>query len=289
MTRARLSKLIRRGISVGLIPVTLGVGIGVGLRVVKPKFATTLLARGCIEVQKHAYDVTGRLIRQSLPTFTFRLHEDQRQQLTDSMGRAVFRGLSPGPYALEELPTQGWELVDRTPSGSIDVPAGDCVGLVSRSRVIPTVKLEGDLRVARGSGPYSDSITAKPGDELLVQAWYYNRENVDSGLYASNLTVQFRPPMARGERQQISVRIFGDNSNVVEDAVTILVPHGYVLTFIPRSATWRHNRGQSDARIDYVTDAISDAVFGRGQILEDAGPCLLCEATVRVRVRVAPA
>lgn len=154
-----------------------------------------------------------------------------------------------------------------------------------------TTAIEGTLYVAHvNSDPdWKEDLQADTGDELYLYAWYYNREDVTSGLYASNLTVQFIPSQTRAQQQWLGVRIFGDNTNVVKDWVRVHVPPGNVVVPVKGTATWRHNRAKDDEEARWVTQKIRGDLFGRGVILEDAGPCLLCEATVRVVLRVEPA
>lgn len=155
-----------------------------------------------------------------------------------------------------------------------------------------TTEIEGFLGIVHAAGTeldYSREITAETGDTLYLYAWYYNRENVNSGLYASNLTVQFIASETRGQDQWVGVRIYGDNTNLVKKWVKIHVPEGNIVVEVPGSATWRHNRSKVDDRPKWVTEHVPGDLFGRGVILEDAGPCLLCEASVRVLLKVKPA
>lgn len=145
------------------------------------------------------------------------------------------------------------------------------------------VAIEGSLHVARATEhqDYAEGVSAVAGDRLIFQAWYYNRENVDSGRYASNLTVAFGGSSTRGREQLITVRIFGDNTNVVRDGAIVRVPDGHVVRLVSGSGMWRHNAG-NDQQPTWVEKEVGDELFGRGAILEDASPCLLCEATVSV-------
>ncbi len=87
----------------------------------------------------------------------------------------------------------------------------------------------------------------------------------------------------------MGVRIYGDNTNVVEKWVRIRVPVGAVVVNTADSALWRHNVNRRDAEAEWVTERMRGDFFGRGVALEDAGPCLLCEASVRVTLKVTPA
>lgn len=153
------------------------------------------------------------------------------------------------------------------------------------------VTIEGSLGVAnqtRGDRGYASDLHAEANDRIVFQAYYNNRELVGSGRYASNLTVAFIESSTRGREQYVGMRVFGDNTNVVEDTVSVYVPEGHVVRLQAGSVLWRHNVG-SDREPRWVDHPVGDEVFGRGAILEDAGPCLLCNATVSVVGIVAPA
>lgn len=146
-------------------------------------------------------------------------------------------------------------------------------------------EIEGTLSVAnvtRGDDDYADSVEASTGDYVKLQAWYYNRENVDSGLYANDLTVRIESPKTRQPQQRIAAEIFGTNTNHVDAAVTATVPKGHVVRLLPDTAKWRHNAG-TDSRPNWVTEPVEGReLLQYGAVIEDAPPCLQCEATVTV-------
>lgn len=152
------------------------------------------------------------------------------------------------------------------------------------------VRIEGALgaaNVTQGDTSYTKAVSAQSNDQIKLQAWYYNLENVASGLYAADLTVRFDVSTTRSTGQVTTVFITAANSNQVVASATVDVPPGHVLAFVPGSAKWRHNVGQDEAP-DWVTVEISDEVVNAGVRLEDAPPCLQCEATVTVILTVTP-
>lgn len=152
------------------------------------------------------------------------------------------------------------------------------------------VSIEADIGIANvtaGDTDYRASVVASAGEVLKLQIWYYNREDVQSGLYAAALQVSVALPQTRSTDQQVSAQVRGQNTNVVDLAVAVQVPEGAVLTYISGSAKWRHVESiQADADVPYVTEVVNDSIVSTGVVLEDAPPCLRCEATVTILMSV---
>ncbi len=149
---------------------------------------------------------------------------------------------------------------------------------------VPAVLIAGALsvlNVSRGESAYEDAVTAMSGEKVALSAWYYNQEDVDSGLYASALTVRFEPSKTRSADQVMYANISGSNTNKVTVSATVRVPEGHVVRLLPDTAEWRHNAG-TDLRPRLVTEPVGNEVLARGAVIEDAAPCLACEATVSV-------
>jgi hypothetical protein len=141
--------------------------------------------------------------------------------------------------------------------------------------------------VTTGDDQYRrDSVTADIGDQLAVQVWYYNRENVDSGIFAESLLVRVEPPIGRHGPDHISATVAGRNTNQVGLRISVIIPENASIDYVPGSTTWRHNPSASDEEAKYVTEVVDDKIVDTGVILEDAGPCLNCEASLRLYFNV---
>lgn len=175
---------------------------------------------------------------------------------------------------------------------------GGLIGLANQnddeesSRATPSrpVEIEGALSVANvtaGDTEYSDApIVVNTGDLIELSAYYYNRENVDSGLYAAELEVRFELPETRSTAQTARVYITSSNSNDVVSSVSVTVPRYNVLNYVSGSAKWTHNETGKDINSRYITEKVSDTAVTNGVLLEDAPPCLKCEAYVTIQARV---
>lgn len=152
------------------------------------------------------------------------------------------------------------------------------------------VEIEGALSVANvtaGDTEYSDApIVANTGDLIKFSAYYYNRENVDSGLYAADLEVRFELPETRSTSQTARVYITSSSSNDIISSIAITVPRGNVLNYVNGSAKWTHNETGKDISSRYITEGVSDPAATNGVLLEDAPPCLKCDAYVTILARV---
>ena len=171
-------------------------------------------------------------------------------------------------------------------------PTGAVSSTVPSSAVARKVAMEGTLGAAIVTGgglQYTGHVDAGPGAEVQLQGWYYNREEVDSGLYVGNLTVKFVVSNTRSTDQVATVYFTGSNTDGAMASATVTVPRGHVLQFVPGSAIWRHNTTQDDRSPRWVNTSLADEIVGAGVRLTDAGPCLMCEATVIVRARVVAA
>ena len=182
--------------------------------------------------------------------------------------------------------------------GFVFLAGGLIVGLVSQggddgnegTMPKPPVEIEGVLSVANvtaGDTEYrSEPIIVDTGDLVKFSAYYYNRENVDSGLYAADLEVRFELPETRSTSQLARVYITSSNSNNVVSSVKLTVPKGTVLNYVSGSAKWTHNETGKDIDSRYITESVSDTAATNGVLLEDAPPCLKCEGYVTILARV---
>lgn len=181
-----------------------------------------------------------------------------------------------------------WQKGDAQPAVGNFVDRNDATGYVSDGPTPPAVEvqIEADAAVAnvtRGDTEYQDVIDAAEGDIVKFQFWYYNRENVDSGRYANDLTIKVHPTETLSREQVIRAEVFGSNTNAVEVRTTVNVPErGLVVELQPGTATWRHNSAPENDSPAWETVDISDELYRAGVQLEDAGPCIYCEATVTV-------
>lgn len=154
-----------------------------------------------------------------------------------------------------------------------------------------SIALEGSLGVANvtaGDTQYKESVSASYDQVVKVQAFYHNRENPDSGKVAEDLKVKISFPNQAGKAQTVTTRISGNDTNVVEDFVTVnLNRDDAYLEYIPGSAVWRHNAGTNED-VKIVEQTISDDVVTKagGLVIEDAKPCYNFAATVTVLARV---
>lgn len=155
----------------------------------------------------------------------------------------------------------------------------------------PSVQIEaksGVANVTTGQNSYNDSVNAKVDDVLKVQMWYHNKEDADSGKIAKNLRTKVTMPTQPGKAQTVKIDYWGDNTNSVNDNVTVnLSMDRAYLEFVPGSVQWRHNAG-TNANPNWVTEKLSDRIVtGQGtEIIEDAQPCFNFEATVTFLMRV---
>jgi uncharacterized repeat protein (TIGR01451 family) len=154
-----------------------------------------------------------------------------------------------------------------------------------------SITLEGSLGVANvtaGDTTYKPSVNASYDQVVKIQAFYHNRENPDSGKIANNLNVKIDIPEQPGAVQTVTTTIKGDDTNVINDSVTVnLGRDDAYLEYIPGSAVWRHNAGTNE-NVNIVEQVISDnVVLGEGGVVvENAKPCYNFAATVTVLARV---
>ncbi|MFI7531481.1 hypothetical protein [Nocardia salmonicida] len=152
-----------------------------------------------------------------------------------------------------------------------------------------TVTIEAQLHVAnvtKGNQEYSTEVVADLDDVVKFSAHYYNRGNVGTAA-AENLAVRFVPSVTRGPVHSIGVQVYGENTNMVNTSTTVRLPRrNLYVEFVPGSAKWTHNLTNVDAMPDWQTQPVCDEVAGRGAVIEDAGSCVLCEATVTILGRV---
>lgn len=154
-----------------------------------------------------------------------------------------------------------------------------------------SITLEGSLGVANvtaGDTDYKKSVNATYDQVVKIQAFYHNRENPDSGKVANNLKVKIDIPTEPGANQVVKTTISGDDTNVINDQVTVnLGRDDAFLEYIPGSAVWRHNAGTNE-NVNIVEQVISDSVVtgANGVVVEDAKPCYNFAATVTVLARV---
>lgn len=181
---------------------------------------------------------------------------------------------------------------DAPPAAS---PAATTAAVPATGRTAPAegpVSFESLARVANvtaGDTKYTERVSARSGDIVKFEAWYYNRENVDSGRYVAGLTVQVAVSETRSPEQVTEVTLTGANIDQTLHRVTVDVPEGNVLQFVPGSAVWRHNAANDDRAPSWVTTPLTDEIVGAGARLGDAAPCLACEGTVTFRAQVVPA
>jgi uncharacterized repeat protein (TIGR01451 family) len=153
------------------------------------------------------------------------------------------------------------------------------------------VKLEGSLGVANvtaGDTKYARSVDAKYDQVVKLQVYYHNQELPDSGKVANNLKVKIAIPNQPGKTQKVNATIGADNSNTINDQVTVNLDRSDAyLEYIPGSAVWKHNAGTNE-NVNFVEQKISDNVVygGQGLVIENAKPCFNFEATVTVLARV---
>jgi hypothetical protein len=104
--------------------------------------------------------------------FQFRINiEGGRTTLSDATGRWSFDNLPPGEYQVEEIPTEGWELLPITPAnGVVRVESGKTVGVVFKNRqVLPAAKPaespKTPIRTPIKPEPYRPSVLTTPREE----------------------------------------------------------------------------------------------------------------------------
>src|SRR5688572_9633981 len=128
--------------------------------------------------------------------------------------------------------------------------AAIAVALPVSSISAASITLEGSLGVANvtaGDTTYKESVNASYDQVVKLQAFYHNRENPDSGKVANNLTVKIDIPNQAGAVQTVTSTIKGDDTNTVNDFVTVnLGRDDAYLEYIPGSARWRHNAGTNE-------------------------------------------
>jgi uncharacterized repeat protein (TIGR01451 family) len=170
--------------------------------------------------------------------------------------------------------------------------------LVAMAVVLPVatigaaaVQIEGSIGVANvtaGDTLYKQSVNASFDQVVKFQVYYHNMENPDSGKIAEDLRVKIAIPSAAGTSQKVRATVAGTNTNTIDSVATVnLNRNDAMLSYIPGSAVWKHNKGTNEAP-QIVEEKISDAVVtsGQGLVLEDAKPCYNFDATVTVLARV---
>ncbi len=170
---------------------------------------------------------------------------------------------------------------------------GLAIALPAATFAADTVRIEGSLgvgNVTAGETRYEHSTNASYDQVVKLQVFYHNREAEDSGKIAQNLRVKINIPTTAGKTQVATATIAGDNTNTVNDQVTINLDRADAyLEYIPGSAVWRHNTG-TNANVQWTDQKVSDeVVYGnQGIVLENEKPCYNFSAnlTVLARVRV---
>lgn len=143
----------------------------------------------------------------------------------------------------------------------------------------------GAANVSDGDEDYRKEVSADIGDTIAFYIYYYNRENPQSGRYAKALSVRVTHPTYGLGPETWTATVVAENSNREVDGALIRIPRKGYLKLIPGSVTWRHNQGTDDEP-DWITTRLNDQIVGKGITIEDAQPCVHCEATVRLLLKL---
>lgn len=208
----------------------------------------------------------------------------------DTSGEPAAASPSLSPVASPNPSASSSAWIPPNPTSTAEPSAGPPM----RTEVVPH-RLEGPsyevaggiANVTQGHVRYYGSVDAEIDDVVKVQGWYYNREDVDSGQYLANFWASIQLPQSRARQQTFTLTFGADNTAAdLTISVDVNVPRGGVLQYIPGSAKWRHNASKNDQRPQWTTEPVGDHIVENGIVLEDAAPCLQCEATVTVLARV---
>lgn len=165
------------------------------------------------------------------------------------------------------------------------------VALPVMSASAANVRMEGSMGVANvtaGDTQYTKSVNATYDQVVKVQFYYHNREDENSGKVANDLRMKFNVPTTAGTNQVISGSISSPDIDTINDSVAVNLNRADArLSYIPGSATWKHNAGTND-NVQIVEQKLSDEIVygGTGIVVEDVKPCFNFDATVTILVRV---
>jgi len=178
-----------------------------------------------------------------------------------------------------------------TRAAVIAAAAFAAIALPISSAQAANVRMEGSLGVANvtaGDTQYKESVNATYDQVVKVQLYYHNREADDSGKVANDFRVKFNVPTTAGKTQVISGTMSSPDINTINDSVTVNLDRADArLSYIPGSATWKHNAGTNE-NVKIVEEKLSDDIVygGTGIVIEDVKPCFNFDATVTILVRV---
>lgn len=173
----------------------------------------------------------------------------------------------------------------------ITAAAFAAIALPISSAQAANVRMEGSLGVANvtaGDTQYKESVNATYDQVVKVQLYYHNQEDENSGKIANDFRVKFNVPTTAGKTQVISGTMSSPDINTINDSVTVNLDRADArLSYVPGSATWKHNAGTND-NVKIVEEKLSDDVVygGTGIVIEDVKPCFNFDATVTILVRV---
>lgn len=158
---------------------------------------------------------------------------------------------------------------------------------VSPTEATGDVPIEAALKVGNATQGIHDkkSVDAKVDEVVNITAWYHNIENENSGQIAENVNVKITIPGTKTKTHQITSRVGGTNTNVVNDLATVNTSIDTNLAFIPGTATRRYNAG-TNANPNWVIQSIPDSVVTTGYTVSKLNPCWNFQETINVQARV---
>jgi uncharacterized repeat protein (TIGR01451 family) len=152
------------------------------------------------------------------------------------------------------------------------------------------VPIESKLEVGnatQGVGP-AKSVNARVDDVVNITVWYHNIELPDSGRIAENVNVRIAIPGVKTQTHQVTSRVAGTNTNVVNDLATVNTSIASNLTYIPGTATRRYNAGTNESP-NWVIAGIPDTVVSTGYNVPQLRPCWNFQESINVQARVTAA
>lgn len=149
------------------------------------------------------------------------------------------------------------------------------------------VHIESRLEVGNATqkvGP-AKTVNARVDDVVNITVWYHNIELPDSGQIAENVNVRVAIPGVKTQTHQVTSRVAGTNTNVVNDLATVNTSIASNLSYIPGTATRRYNTGTNENPV-WTVQSISDSVVSTGYNVPVLNPCWNFQESINVQARV---